>query len=61
MFTSGGKNPLEKWKTSGVVSKQYDKSAKGYVVSLESAAAKMQLPRDEKKNPLGIVQPFLVF
>ena len=61
VFSPAAKNPLDKWKTSGVVSKQYDKAVKGYIVSLESASAKMQLPRDEKKTPLGIVQPFLVF
>ena len=59
IFSTVGKNPLEKWKVSGGgVEKIYDSSVKGYIFTLEGQA-KIQLPKDEKET-LGLIQPFLV-
>ena len=30
-----GKNPLEKWKTTGTISKTFDSAMKGYIFSLD--------------------------
>lgn len=59
IFTITGKNPLEKWKTTGSITKSFDNTMKGFIYTLDNTA-KMQLPKDEKEF-LGLIQPFLVF
>lgn len=61
-FSSSGSNPLVNCKLSGEkgVQKVYEKAVKGYVYTLNGAASKLQLPKDERKAPLHFLQQFLV-
>jgi hypothetical protein len=60
VFSTSGKNPMEKWKVSGSISKVFDSEMKGYIYNLDGQA-KMQIPKDDLKDHLGLIQPFLVF
>ncbi len=61
VFATSGKNPLQNWKVTGTnLQKVFDKAIKGNIYILEGQS-KMQLPKDEKKDILGLIQPFLVF
>ncbi len=59
IFSTSGKNPLEKWKTTGSIQKVFDSEMKGYIYTLDGQS-KIQLPKDDKEQ-LGLIQPFLVF
>lgn len=59
VFTTSGKNPLEKWKVTGTVSKVFDSAVKGYIYNLDGQS-KIQIPKDDLKESLGLIQPFLV-
>ena len=58
LVSSQDKNPL--WKISGKTNKIFDKSVKGYVVTLDSASQKLSLPSNERQS-LALVQPYFVF
>lgn len=58
ILTVSGKNPLEKFKTTGTISKTFDSAMKGYIFTLDGQS-KISLPKDEKEM-LGLIQPFLV-
>ncbi|KAG0611577.1 hypothetical protein M758_7G151000, partial [Ceratodon purpureus] len=62
-FSLQGSNPTGDCKVCGKgVQKLYDKSVKTYVYSLcGGPASKLQLPKDEDKKGLQLLQPFLVF
>jgi hypothetical protein len=38
VFSTTGKNPLEKWKVSGPVTKAFDNNIKGYLYTLDGQA-----------------------
>lgn len=64
VFTTKGKNPLEKWKVFGGsknVVRGYDRESKGYVYDISGGQTKLQLPADDRKHTLRLQQPFLVF
>lgn len=64
VFTTKGKNPLEKWKVFGGsknVSRVYDKSSKGYIYEVGGTQTKIQLPADDRKHTLRLQQPYLLF
>lgn len=58
LVSSQDKNPL--WKISGKTNKIFDKSVKGYVLSLDTASQKLSLPSNERQS-LALVQPYFVF
>ncbi len=58
VFTTSGKNPLEKWKVNGQPIKVFDSQMKGYIYNLDGQA-KISVPKDDKET-LGLIQPFLV-
>eukprot|EP00347_Sterkiella_histriomuscorum_P019798 403340256 len=58
VLTVSGKNPLEKWKTTGTIGKPFESTMKGYIFTLDGQS-KIQVPKDEKES-LGLIQPFLV-
>jgi hypothetical protein len=58
VFTTSGKNPLEKWKVNGRPTKVFDSQMKGYIYNLDGQA-KISVPKDDKET-LGLIQPFLV-
>lgn len=35
IFTITGKNPLENWKTTGVLTKSFDNNMKGFIYTLD--------------------------
>ena len=53
VLSTSGKNPLEKWKTQGSITKSFDSLIKGYIYSLDGQA-KIQIPKDEKDH-LGLI------
>lgn len=54
VFSTCGKNPIEKWKiSSGTPHKVFESSIKGYIYNLEGQT-KMQLPADDKDS-LGLI------
>lgn len=58
-----GTNPLSQWKLNGPaknLQKQYDKGVKGSVYACMGSGLKLQMPKDEKGPPLGLLQPYLV-
>ena len=64
IFSPSGSDPLKclKVKNESRVQRIYERSVKGYVLSLEqeSSATSVECPRSTK-NTLGIIQPYLVF
>jgi len=64
VFTTKGKNPLEKWKVFGGsknASRVYDKTSKGYIYEVSGTQTKIQLPADDRKHTLRLQQPYLAF
>lgn len=53
IFSTSGKNPLEKWKVSGSLQKVFDSTIKGYIYNIEGQS-KIQLPKDDKEY-LGLI------
>lgn len=55
VFSAHGSNPTNNWKIVGAVSREFDKSVKGYVFRCEGGpTAKMQLPKvkyDSHQSP----------
>eukprot|EP00658_Telonema_sp_P-2_P016869 TRINITY_DN16530_c0_g1_i4.p1 TRINITY_DN16530_c0_g1~~TRINITY_DN16530_c0_g1_i4.p1 ORF type:complete len:703 (-),score=121.60 TRINITY_DN16530_c0_g1_i4:429-2537(-) len=63
VFTTKGKNPLEKCKVFGgskAVARGYDRECKGYIYDITGNQTKLQLPADDRKHTLRLQQPFLV-
>lgn len=53
IFSTSGKNPLEKWKVQGSIPKVFESTIKGYIFTLDGQS-KMQLPKDDKEL-LGLI------
>lgn len=48
------------WSVNKLKWKIFDKSAKGYIISLDSHTSKLLFPKTEKQA-LGLIQPYIVF
>ena len=53
------KETIDNWATPSNLKKAYDKSAKGYVY-VTTSQQKWKHPKDERKDELALVQPYLV-
>lgn len=60
IFSPSGNDPLKVFKTSGSVTKIYDRGVKGFVLALEKDGTASSATCPSSKNSLGIVQPLLI-
>jgi hypothetical protein len=62
VLSAHGSNPLAHWRTTGppkAIQKAFDKALKGCVFTMQ-AGMRIQGPKDEKKQILGLSQPNLM-